>query len=72
MKHAVVRVVVVALSVGAFAACGPPPVCAAVPTCAMNEVSSSMQCGANETGCRRVELCQSVIYCRPGTADAGP
>lgn len=73
MKHVVIRVVAVAaLSLGALAACGPPAVCAAVPSCETNETSSNTACTSTETGCRKVEVCNTTIYCRPGTADAGP
>lgn len=65
-------VVLATLAGGLLASCGPQATCLAVPVCNTGEQESQAACGANETACRKVEICGQTIYCRPGTADAGP
>lgn len=65
-------VAALALSVATLlTACGPGPVCAAIPTCEAGQSSSSTACGATET-CSKVTVCDSTIYCRPSTDGGTP
>ena len=64
MKNVKVRVLLVcALCLTTLVGCG-PPVCAGIPECEAGETKSATVCTSSETGCRKVELCGTTIYCR--------
>lgn len=71
MSRLAARCLVVLSLASVLAGCGQQQ-CLAVPVCESNEAQSNTACGSGETSCRKVEICGSTIYCRPGTADAGP